>query len=736
MANAGKELYEFGPFRLDPEKRLLLRNDEPIPLQLKAFDTLLVLVRHSQQVVLKDELMRAVWPDTFVEESNLAQNIFVLRKTLAASSGGQDSHRYIATIPGRGYRFAEQVRLVSEADALVVQRYSRTHLLIEEKTAQPPAVAPVVVSVPGAIRTAPAAYSTRLAIVAVLIVVVPSVAFWFRPSLPAPRVTGIHQITHIGTLVHNTHLITDGPRVYFRVWHGKERDLASISTEGGQVSPVEIPIPQMDIDDISPSGSEFLVENLGDSGGQGGSSNSSYQSLWRVPVPTGSPRPMGLHSPDAAWSPDGRTLAYASGSAIFQANIDGTQPEEIVGALPDQPFYLHWAPDSKRVRFSAGDAKTTGFYLWEADLSTHSARKLIPALPSSARPWAGGWTPDGKYFFYTAVSGGTRNIYAIREKSDLLHRSNASPIQLTNGPFTFYLPLPSKDGKRLFVVGEELRGSLVRYDLASRQFLPYAHSISADQVAFSPDGQWMAYVEFPETSLVRSRVDGSERLQLTYPPTRAYNPQWSPDGTQIAFHAVSDTGAAAKIYLVASKGGVPALATAPTDDRQIYPSWSSDGNSIVFSNSDIVQSRLDLRVVDLKTRQISTLPGTDGLFFGQISPDHRSVIAIEDASRNLVLYDVAAHTTRVLAKVGDYPRWSRDGKFVYFNNLYFSHIRGTGGVCRWNASTNSVDLLMKYPDFLLTGAFGVTFSLTPEGSILLLKDVSNRDLYALDLDLP
>ena len=363
-------------------------------------------------------------------------------------------------------------------------------------------------------------------------------------------------------------------------------------------------------------------------------------------------------------------------------------------------------------------------------------RDRIPALPSSARPWPGGWTPDGQYFFYTAVSEGTRNIYAIREKSDFLHRSNPSPVQLTNGPFTFYLPLPSKDGKRLFVVGEQLRGALVRYDAAHRQFLPYAQSISADQVAFSPDGQWMAYVEFPEMSLVRSRIDGSQRLQLTYPPTRAYNPQWSPDGTRIAFHAVSDTGAPAKIYLISSTGGVPALAAPASDDRQIYPSWTSDGNSILFSNSDVSQERLDLRILNLKTRQVSTLPGTDSLFFGQISPDGRTIIAVDYNSRNLVLYSIAGHTTRVLAELADYPRWSRDGKFAYFNHLYFSKKRSTGGICRWNPSTNAIESLLKFPDFLLTGAYGVTFSLTPDNSILLLKDVSNRDLYALDLDLP
>ena len=82
MNDHGKELYEFGPSLLDPRKHLLLLDNQPVSLQLKAFETLLVLVRHSEQVVLKDDLMKSVWPDTFVEESNLAQNIFVLRKTL------------------------------------------------------------------------------------------------------------------------------------------------------------------------------------------------------------------------------------------------------------------------------------------------------------------------------------------------------------------------------------------------------------------------------------------------------------------------------------------------------------------------------------------------------------------------------------------------------------------------------------------------------------------------------
>lgn len=525
----------------------------------------------------------------------------------------------------------------------------------------------------------------------------------------------------------------DGPRIYFRVWNGKEREFGSVSTEGGEVASVPLPFPEMDVDEVSPNASEFLVENLGDQAKAAEDSSELYYSLWRVPVPSGSPRPTGLRTHEATWSPDGRSLAYVRASGIYKVDLDGTHSTQIA-PVPDEPFYLRWSPDGKHVRFSASDSKTTGFYLWDADLDSHTATKLIPNLPSSARPWAGGWTTDGKYFFYSAINGGTRNLYAIREKTDLLHRSSSAPVQLTNGPFTYYLPLPAKDGRHLFVVGEELRGQLIRYDSSSRQSLPYAQSISADQLAFSPDGQWMAYIQFPEDTLVRSRVDASERRQLTYPPMHAFNPQWSPDGTQIAFHAVNETGAHSKIYLVSPNGGVPALASLPSDDRQIYPSWTSDGASLVFSDASL--THIDLRLLNLKTKQISVIPETDGLTYGQISPDGRSIIAVQRDAHSLVLHDVASHARKTLADIADYPRWSRDGKFVYFNNLYFNGKGRKGGINRWNRATNSIETLLKFPDFLLTGAYGVTFSLTPDNSIILLKDISNRDLYALDLDLP
>ena len=97
-----KRLHEFGPFWVDPDRSLLLRGAEPVALTAKAFETLMVLIQHRPETVSKDELLKTVWPDTFVEEANLTQHVSMLRKALGERP--QD-RRYIVTVPGRGCRF-------------------------------------------------------------------------------------------------------------------------------------------------------------------------------------------------------------------------------------------------------------------------------------------------------------------------------------------------------------------------------------------------------------------------------------------------------------------------------------------------------------------------------------------------------------------------------------------------------------------------------------------------------
>src|SRR5215471_20470481 len=132
MSKSIKRVYEFGSFRLDPSERLLLRDGAPISLTPKAFDTLLILVENSGRLVLKDDLMKRLWPDTYVEEGSLTRNISVLRKLLG---GDAVDSQYIETLPKRGYRFVMNVRQF-QGDELVIRR-AKVRIVTEEEVETP-----------------------------------------------------------------------------------------------------------------------------------------------------------------------------------------------------------------------------------------------------------------------------------------------------------------------------------------------------------------------------------------------------------------------------------------------------------------------------------------------------------------------------------------------------------------------------------------------------------------------
>jgi len=159
MSLETQAFYEFGPYRLEPSERLLLRLGEAVPLPPKAFKTLLLLVQNSGHAVSRDELMKALWPDTFVEENNLTQQISLLRRALRENSGG---HEYIETVPRLGYRFVMPVREGSCGDGteLLLHRHTRTRITLheqEEEVSESPSGADATEGPGAEIREAPTA---------------------------------------------------------------------------------------------------------------------------------------------------------------------------------------------------------------------------------------------------------------------------------------------------------------------------------------------------------------------------------------------------------------------------------------------------------------------------------------------------------------------------------------------------------------------------------------------------
>jgi Tol biopolymer transport system component len=290
------------------------------------------------------------------------------------------------------------------------------------------------------------------------------------------------------------------------------------------------------------------------------------------------------------------------------------------------------------------------------------------------KPESGAWTPDGKYFIFVAGQAGARDLWAVRQTRRSLEALTQGLFRLTQGPMKVYLPQASADGRRIFFLGKLINGQLVRYDRKSNQWIPYLGGLAAMHLNFSRDGKWITYIRCPEGSLWRMASDGSERLQLTAPPLSALNPQWSPDGKQIAFYG-SRPGEANRLYVVPAAGGAFRQLTRGESgsSAEVDVNWSPDGASLVAGGiyGDVSvdeQQRLALELIDVKTKQISKLPGSQGLWSPRWSPDERYIAALGPGLR-LWLYSVETHTRTQLTVIGaGWPSWSANGEYIYFED--------------------------------------------------------------------
>ena len=300
---------------------------------------------------------------------------------------------------------------------------------------------------------------------------------------------------------------------------------------------------------------------------------------------------------------------------------------------------------------------------------------------------------------------------------------------MTSGTTSIGLPVPSHDGKRLFVVGGEVRGELVGYDAKSQQWVPYLGGMSAEGVSFSRDRQWVAYTTFPEGSLWRSKLDGSERMQLTYPPLQAYLPKWSPDGKQIAFMG-TDSKRHWHIDLISAEGGSPEQLTSGDTDHS-DPTWSPDGNTLAWSH-DPNQSWINL--LDLKTRQITKVAGSAGLFGPRWSPDGRYLAALQHTLQGLMLLDFTTQKWQMLSKEPtNFVTWSRDGKTLYFD----TYLEREPAFYRVRTSDRKVERLLSLTSLRRAqGRFGPWSGLTLDDAPLTLRDAGAQDVYALDWQAP
>jgi Tol biopolymer transport system component len=417
-------------------------------------------------------------------------------------------------------------------------------------------------------------------------------------------------------------------------------------------------------------------------------------------------------------------MAYADGNDLFTAKGDGSDPRKVFTAT-DRPFNPTWSPDGSVIRFTVGGTNNSVSSIWQISSNGTDPHPLLPGWLIPQDQCCGQWMPDGRYFVFQSRN----HIWALQESSALLGKTGRTPVQLTSGPLAFSTPVPSRDGKKLFVVGNIRRGELNRFDLKSSQFVPFLSGVSADSVRFSRDGQWVAYVTFPDSILWKSKADGTQRVQLTYPPLVPILPDWSPDGKQIVFYAFSP-GEKAKMYMVSVEGGTPHRLL-PESTEEWDPSYSSDGSKILFGGGPTESDSL-IKIFDLGTRQVSTVPNSNGLFSPRWSPNGRYLVAMPPDSRKLVLFDFVSQKWEDLARIScGFPNWSKNSDYVYF-----LHGEDQPSVMRVHIGDKKIQRFADLRNLRAVGYWGAWLGLAPDDSPLLLRDTGSQDIYALDWHAP
>jgi Tol biopolymer transport system component/DNA-binding winged helix-turn-helix (wHTH) protein len=699
---------QFGLFELDLETRELRKSGVRIKLQDQPFQILAMLLERSGEIVTREELQKRLWPeDTFVD-FDLSLNSAV-KKLRQALSDDSENPRFIETLYRRGYRFIGPVNGTSPPSAPTLGP--------AEAVPAPPVSERPSPSVPARnFRVLPWAIGAVLVLVAVGV-------FWSRPPQP-PRITGYTQITRDGRAKGFGGLVAGGERLYMEEIELDRFVIGEVSVSGGETAILPTSLRDPHIDDISASGSSLLVGTSEGTAGHG--------SVWALPLPAGSPRRLGdLVVNSATWSPVGSDLVFSKGQEIFIANSDGENPRKLAtlsGPVDD----LRFSPDSHKLRFSVHDLKTDSESLWELNRDGTGLHPLLPGWNESPQECCGNWTSDGKYYLFQSFRAGRNNIWVLPERGHWFRR-HADPVQLTNGPLDFTVPAPSRDGKRIFSVGVQPRAELVRYD-PKKGFVPYFEGMSGIGLAFSPDGQWVAYISIPDQALWRSKVDGSERLQLTSTSMMwAALPRWSPDGKQIVFMGRT-INTSWRAYLVSPNGGAP-RDLIPGAEAGFDPAWSPDGESIVLSLHDAGVTSRGISILDLKTQKVSDLPGAENLFSPRWSPDGKYIAASTTDSQMLMLFDRVTGRWMELANMTTigYPSWSHDGQYLYFDTI----LSDDPAFFRIRISDRKLERLVNLKGVRrFWGELGQWTGLAPDDSPLLVRDTSSQEVYALDFQAP
>ena len=649
-----KVAFEFGPYRIDLEQRLLKKGNDVIPLAPKVLETLIVLVENGGRVLEKEYLVKKIWPDTFVEDGSLTRNISTLRKVLGH---GPDDENYIATVPKRGYRFSAAITKVPDTKDL-----DENHAGHAEAT-QPRSIFPTSPDPnpsPPDRRLAPwliAAFATLLAIV--------FAALHFRegpPVTPSER---------------STRFLVSFPE--------------NVAPQNGALLAV------------SPDGERLVF---------GGIEGDGKIRLWVRPLSslTAEPIPGSDGSYSVFWSPDSRSIGFFAGDKLKRSDLNGGPPQILCDASTAFRPAGTWSQDGM-ILFNSADRD--GLYRVPA---TGGEATQVTALNISRQENLHAWPrflPDGRHCIYLVQSDKPENtgIYVGSLDSKLRKRV----ANVSSNPA--YVGSPSGTGHLLFMQAAtlmaqafdtkklELQGAV--FPVAEHVLMPPANApgyaafsasqngvlayrtlgqASTEMVWFDRQGKRLGTVGEPanysvpalspnEKTLAITRIDpqvGTRDIWLfdllrgtnsrfTFDPGEETNPIWSPDGTRIAFTFHRN------VYQKAATGagnGEPMLESSGNNNN-LTKSWTPDGRFILYNGGPqlwALPMKGDRKPILLFKRGVG-----DGV---SVSPNMKWVAyqSVESGRMEVFVESFPPSGSRwqVSNAGGEEPYWRRDGKELFF----------------------------------------------------------------------
>lgn len=686
--------YSFGQFTIDRANRIVVRDGETVALTAKVFDILAVLAENPGRLLEKDELIERVWPGTYIEEGNLARNVSTLRRAL-----GDDSkpHKFIETVPGRGYRFVAEVAYV--ADIPEPQDREQVASSRDISPASPDRLRSDISSSGTGTRSAWRAYlfsRPRFLSLAVLCIAVAAIIA-FRSEGDRLRQIDLvsydrakrSKLTQEGN-VYGGFISPDGLYLAFtRLASKDERALSLRQIATGSVVDLRPPSRDVVYWAVAFSHDSSFLYYIAREGG------SDFGKIYRIPLLGGTPRPLVTHANGGlAISPDGRRLAFVridrekGVASIVVADADGSNEREIISCDGDSGYYsLDWSPDGGSLMYAFRRHGNDHDQWYLAEIPAAGGTERILGDVSDTPVFGAKWLPDKSGLIVNAVDEGTRQpqIYSVSYPDGARRRitndlNSYVGFSMTADARMMVLP-QTNSNRQIWEITDGKASTPTQLTFGNETHYESVSWIGNDYIVFDQDEN----SSYDNYNIWRMRPDGSDRVQLTYGSDDNTQPSVSPDGTTIVF--VSRRSGKRQLWRMNADG---------SDLRQLTefpngifnPRFSNDGRWVYFGTSEAGVSRV---------RRVSAGGGEAELVIDpptqvwDLSPD-ASRIAFLTLDRSSgtehtwvrPIAGAATADTALAFKPETWMRWSRDGKSLYYNsgkdgsqNVWMARFDGT-----------------------------------------------------------